>query len=201
MNKSHLLILTSLLVLFSSFPLKASAQPDRVAYQRPGKVVVSLPRQHRVVTVRGNNYFFSGGVYYERRGSNYVVMRSPVGARITSLPAGYISLTLGGRRYYRLNSTYYLYDEPSRSYVVVDEPEGASEITGDLADSQSTDFYVYPTQGQTEEQTDQDRYECHRWARDESGYDPSQSNQDSSLSGDYNRAISACLEGMGYTVR
>ncbi|MGC4028982.1 MAG: hypothetical protein QM696_08935 [Steroidobacteraceae bacterium] len=33
--------------------------------------------------------------------------------------------------------------------------------------------YVYPQQGQSPEQTDRDRYECHVWATRESGFDPS----------------------------
>lgn len=36
------------------------------------------------------------------------------------------------------------------------------------------DLYVYPANGQGDEQLNQDRYECHRWATEESGYDPSQ---------------------------
>lgn len=36
------------------------------------------------------------------------------------------------------------------------------------------DLYVYPANGQSDEQLSQDRYECHRWAAEESGYDPSQ---------------------------
>lgn len=34
------------------------------------------------------------------------------------------------------------------------------------------DIYVYPTQGQSSEQLGKDRYECHRWAVTETGYDP-----------------------------
>lgn len=34
--------------------------------------------------------------------------------------------------------------------------------------------YFYPTQGQTPAQQDRDRYECHRWAVKQSGYDPGQ---------------------------
>ena len=37
----------------------------------------------------------------------------------------------------------------------------------------SQDLYVYPAEGQSDEQLSSDRYACHRWAADESGYDPS----------------------------
>jgi len=33
--------------------------------------------------------------------------------------------------------------------------------------------FVYPTNGQTPEQTDRDRYECHVWAVQQTGVDPS----------------------------
>jgi hypothetical protein len=33
---------------------------------------------------------------------------------------------------------------------------------------------VYPAQGQTQEQLERDRYECHVWAVQQSGFDPSQ---------------------------
>jgi hypothetical protein len=34
--------------------------------------------------------------------------------------------------------------------------------------------YVYPSNGQTPAQQDNDTYHCYRWARDQSGFDPSQ---------------------------
>ena len=36
------------------------------------------------------------------------------------------------------------------------------------------DVYVYPTQGQSQEQQDKDSAECYRWAKDQSGFDPMQ---------------------------
>ena len=38
-----------------------------------------------------------------------------------------------------------------------------------LAQSQ---LYVYPQQGQSEEQQSKDRFECHNWAVQQSGFDP-----------------------------
>lgn len=35
------------------------------------------------------------------------------------------------------------------------------------------DVYVYPSNGQSAEQTDRDRYECHMWAVNQSHFDPS----------------------------
>jgi outer membrane lipoprotein SlyB len=36
------------------------------------------------------------------------------------------------------------------------------------------DLFAYPSQGQSDEQLANDRYECHRWAVAESGFDPSE---------------------------
>ena len=36
------------------------------------------------------------------------------------------------------------------------------------------DIYVYPAKEQTDEQLAEDRYACHQWAVEESGFDPSQ---------------------------
>jgi len=35
------------------------------------------------------------------------------------------------------------------------------------------DLMIYPAKGQSAEQQDKDRYECHRWAVGQSGFDPS----------------------------
>lgn len=42
------------------------------------------------------------------------------------------------------------------------------------------EVYVYPSNGQSESQTDRDRYECHEWAVKQSHYDPSRVSNDPS---------------------
>src|SRR5215831_21128111 len=39
--------------------------------------------------------------------------------------------------------------------------------------SLAQDIYVYPAKGQSQEQQDRDRYECHSWAVQQTGFDPS----------------------------
>lgn len=48
---------------------------------------------------------------------------------------------------------------------------GGLVLTSCLAIAQ--DLYVYPAQGQSDQQLADDRYACHRWAVTESGFDPS----------------------------
>jgi hypothetical protein len=68
----------------------------------------------------------------------------------------------------------------------------------------SSDFIIYPKNGQTKDQQAADVYECHNWARTQSGFDPTQpgggvpaGDADRSHS-NYDRAMSACLQGRGY---
>ena len=39
--------------------------------------------------------------------------------------------------------------------------------------SHAQDIYIYPAKGQSHEQQDRDRYECHSWAVKQTGFDPS----------------------------
>lgn len=36
------------------------------------------------------------------------------------------------------------------------------------------DFYVYPAKGQSDEQTEQDKFQCYSWAKQNTGFDPMQ---------------------------
>ena len=39
------------------------------------------------------------------------------------------------------------------------------------------DLFIYPTKGQSKEQMEKDKYECYRWAKDQTGFDPMQQPQ------------------------
>jgi hypothetical protein len=39
--------------------------------------------------------------------------------------------------------------------------------------SRAQDIYIYPAKGQSQSQQDRDRYECHSWAVQQTGFDPS----------------------------
>jgi hypothetical protein len=47
--------------------------------------------------------------------------------------------------------------------------------TAGVANAQNQ-LYVYPLKNQSTDKQDRDRYECHRWAVQQTGYDPSQAN-------------------------
>ncbi len=69
--------------------------------------------------------------------------------------------------------------------------------------AQAGKWFVYPGRGQTQAQLAADRYQCNAWAVGQTGFDPDlkvHRNPDTGPN-DYGRALSACLEGRGYTVR
>lgn len=62
-------------------------------------------------------------------------------------------------------------------------------------------LYVYPAAGQSDAQTADDRYQCHTWAADQSGYDPTLGAGSRDEAEGYTRAFTACMEGRNYVVR
>ena len=180
-------------------PILADAAPHQ--NYRPGHVVKVLPKRHESFVIRNQRYYYHGGHYYAPRGRSFVVVTAPIGMRIGQLPSGYVSFGIGTSRYFFANSTYYRYDRKDDKYVVVPKPNGADESLLSEQATVSLDLFVYPKEGQTDAQRDQDRYECHRWSVEQSQFDPSLPNQQLPRANDYKRAISACLEGRGYTVR
>ena len=62
-------------------------------------------------------------------------------------------------------------------------------------------LYVYPAAGQSEAQTADDRYECHVWAANQSGHDPTLGAGSRDEAEGYTRAFTACMEGRNYVVR
>ncbi len=111
----------------------------------------------------------------------------------------------GGIPYYYADNTYYTYNDSVGQYEVVPPPGNADQ--GVAAAGPAPDPYVYPNTGQSEEQQATDRYECHRWAVDQTGFDPTRADGGVATSAAneaadaYRRAESACLQGRGYTLR
>ena len=51
----------------------------------------------------------------------------------------------------------------------------ATLVCAVLAAPAAAEVFVYPKQGQTQEQFQKDQFECHSWAKQQTGVDPSQS--------------------------
>lgn len=171
-------------------------------YPVAGWHVRTLPPHVAWVPWHGVRYGYWGGIWYAPYGASYVVVRPPVGVVITTLPAFATAITLGGIGYWYANGVYYR-DYAGGGYTVVPSPiVGAPDNTTTTVPRK----YVYPKNGQSAETQANDEYECHRWAVNQTGFDPTaaatgEGTVSTSQRGDYVRAQDACLEGRGYTVR
>jgi len=120
------------------------------------------------------------------------------------LPLYYQTIWVGGIPYYYANGTYYA--QTAGGYLIVDPPQGVvSQESPPLASAPSEDrLFVYPRKDQGEKQQAEDRYQCHRWAVDQTGYDPtivSGGAPSIQKRADYQRAMTACLDARGYTAK
>lgn len=203
-----------LLALASLHP--ASAQ-ERHGHQRPGSgpgfvfdqrhrhdhyypprgyLAPVLPAGALTIGWGGANWFFHGGVWFRPHGGRFVVAVPPVGIVLPVLPPAYVTLWVGGAPYYYANGVYYA-PLPGRGYGVVAPPPGAEAAQPvPMPPPQPRpppEPVVYPRNGQSPAQTETDRQECNRWA----------TTQPSALADAevFQRAVAACLDGRGYTVR
>jgi hypothetical protein len=173
-------------------------------YPPRGYVAPALPRNVVVVNHYHQRYWYGGGIWYAAYGPRYVVVAPPIGVFVPLLPYFYTTLWFGGTPYYYANDAYYLWRAPRRAYEVV-TPPAAMQASRVLPPPE--DIFVYPREGQSPEQGDFDRYECHRWASDQTGFDPTRPErgvpyeQAGAARAEYLRAMTACLEARGYSVR
>ena len=173
-------------------------------YPRSGYAYHTLPGGYYTTRFRGVPYYFHQGVWYRHNGLGYVVIRPPLGLFINVLPPFYTTVWFGGIPYYYADNVYYRWDATQSGYVVSNPPDGTTAETQPVDNEQT---FVYPKNGQSEEQTAKDRYECYRWAVDQSGFDPTKTGGGveapdmASKRDDYKRAEAACLDARGYSVK
>lgn len=173
-------------------------------YPPRGHVVHELPRDARVSHWHGSTYYLHSGIWYRPARSNWIVVAPPIGLTVAALPPFHTTIWVGGVPYYYANDVYYAWRPALKSYVVVERPPNDAAAT---TQSTASQIYVYPKNGQSPEQQATDRYECHRWAVNETGFDPTQPlggvapEQSADKRTSYSRAITACLEGRGYSVK
>lgn len=175
-------------------------------YPPMGSVRPTLPPDYRPYYRGRDRYYFNGGVWYAPRGPNFVVVAPPPGLIISVLPPYYSTVWIAGNPYYYADNTYYTWQSDQNGYSVVDPPDNADQPSVAPESAPQDDLIIYPKNGQNKDQQAADQYECHNWARGQTGFDPTQtgggvSPADADRSrNSYNRAISACLQGRGYQV-
>lgn len=173
-------------------------------YPRDGVIIKRLPDRRHPIRYRDRSYFYFSGTWYLPSGPNFVVVRPPIGIVVPILPPFYTTIWFGGVPYYYANNVYYVWRSDLSGYEVTEPPLAESEPPPPLV---AEELFAYPKEGQSEEKQAEDRYACHRWGVEQTSYDPTQPPQGlpvselSRLRADYQRAMKACLEGRGYSVR
>lgn len=203
-------------------PVAAPAQPTHVdsgyglnrSYLEAGTVVPEVPHDALAVPFGEEHYWFHDGVWYRQDAATFVVVAAPIGIVVPLLPSAFVTLSAAGVPYYYANGTYYTYVDNLQGYEVVAAPTGIERAPGasPVAVTAPTPIgsypqYIYPKNGQSADQQATDRYECHRWATGQSGFNPILTTggvapaEADIKRADYSRAMSACLEARGYSVR
>ncbi len=176
-------------------------------YPPLGAVRPSLPADYHPYYFQGRDrYYLEGGVWYAPQGAGFVVVRPPVGLLIPTLPNYCTTLWVGGVPYYYADNVYYAWQPAQNGYVVVDPPSDVAPTDAPPPPPAAGDLFVYPKNGQSQEQQAADEYECHLWAQQQTGFDPTQPDggvppgEVERSRNNYLRAQSACLLGRGYQV-
>ncbi|WP_088743839.1 hypothetical protein [Cobetia sp. QF-1] len=113
------------------------------------------------------------------------------------LPGNARGIWVGATLFFLAAGTYYLWDASQEQYLPVQAPAPAT------LSAPAVDVIAYPSKGQHEDQIARDRYECHRWANQQSDAEvnsvaPPVTAGNADI---YRRALSACLAGRGYSVQ
>ncbi|KAA8698459.1 hypothetical protein F4W70_27845 [Pseudomonas cannabina] len=170
---------------------------------RPGYAIDRVPGGYSRIPYRGQDYFYSQGYWYRPEGPRYVVVNPPYGVRVSRLPSYSQEVWIGSSLLFLAAGTYYAYQPETQEYVVVNPPQ--NETVYQSAPQQQGNGYdpvAYPANGQSPQQVELDRYQCYRWAADESGFDPANfsGQPPPEVVDEYRRSMSACLAGRGYSV-
>jgi len=104
---------------------------------------------------------------------------------------------IGSTLYFLAAGTYFLWSADRQRYVEVQPPPAVPSLPAN-----SYEVIAYPSTGQDQDRQARDRYECHRWAVQQSGFDPSTARQAPAAGSSdyYRRALGACLSGRGYSI-
>jgi hypothetical protein len=151
---------------------------------------------------RGGGYGWRGG-YWGPWGWGGVGLGLGLGLYFSTLPYSYSTYYWGGVPYYYADNTYYVWNSGVGQYQTVAPPPEVQGQAGGQGTAPSTDLIAYPKNGQSQEQVGKDKFECHKWAVAQTGFDPTQAGGGAAPDNrsNYVRAQSACLEGRGYSVK
>ena len=180
-----------------------------------GGSIRALPRGYVTFRFGGSPYFYNGGLWYRPWRGAYIGCYPPIGLGLAVLPVGYATYWYGGVPYYCYQDVYYT-SVATGGYQVVEPPPDAPPVGQPPAPPQAPPaaprpdptldaLLIVPQDGQTEEQMKADRRDAQAFARQKSGYDPSDVNPDDPgiprARQAYRRALRNYLEQRGYSVK
>lgn len=163
-------------------------------YPSVGYVAYGLPGGSLSIAFGTGHLFFNSGVWFRPYADRYVVIAPPVGVMVPVLPPDGVPVWVGSTMYYYLNGVYYL-PTPGRGFAVVPPPPSAETAQAAVPApiKPPPTPVIYPRNGQSPAQTEADRQDCNRWATTQ---------QAALLDAEvFQRAVAACMDGRGYTVR
>jgi hypothetical protein len=76
-------------------------------YPQLGFTCAYLPYGYYPFYFGDDEFFYSGGLFYQYNNSIYTVVEPPIGAELATLPEKAQSIVINGQQYYELNGVYY----------------------------------------------------------------------------------------------
>jgi len=167
-----------------------------------GVMVPAPPPYYTVVSVNGAPYYYANNAYYMQTPQGYMVVDPPPpNAVIEQGPATVAAPPPPPAP----GAAAAPAPPPPNGGVVELPPSSAPAVppSNTVAQAGGDQLFIYPKQGQTQQQQAADRSQCHSWAVGQVGFDPDAApgGQSNPKYPDYRRAMSACLDARGYTVR
>jgi hypothetical protein len=170
--------------------------PEFVVVRPPaGLVIAALPPYYSTVWFGGAPYYYADNVYYSWQPdqNGYAVVDPPENADSPSDAPDPSQAPDNAQQ------------DPGNAQQ---DPGNAQQDPGNAQqdpDSAQQRLIIYPKNGQSKDQQAADQFECHTWAKGQTGFDPTQpgGGQPGSSSmnrSNYDRATSACLQARGYQV-
>ena len=151
--KAKTLVKSILMILFVAifFIVNTDINAQRRVKRKPYKKVVHVhpPKGAVKVVHRSANYHFIDGLFYTLKKDKYVVVKSPIGIRVSVIPSRAKVVFVDGVKHHYYYGTYYRYLPEVKVYEVVENPKTNTVVMDEvvLVDGRTLEgFYLGGTQ-------------------------------------------------------
>jgi len=162
-----------------------------------GIIVPVLPPLYTRVWIGPNPYYYANDVYYVRSPQGYAVVDQPPGSISLAPPPG--MAVPPDNAVTELGPVNDGVQQMAPAPPLNAAPPAPAASPPSVAQAGGNRLFIYPRQGQNADQQNRDRTECGSWAAGQAGRDPADAAGQPDP--DYQRALGACLDGRGYTVK